>query len=640
MEIQKEAALDYLLCSLGSTEAVVIEAIYALRKEIGGEAALSVFVITSTSETTTASIKKLSSFIQSHTEIIFEISRVEGFSDLSSTGEQELFDEALVRWYLRIRSRLISDGRLHVCLAGGFKTMSSSMQQTAGYFGAHSLFHIIATQCVEYAVDKTSQTRRREPNTEKEISQAFYDNNIHVIRLNESSGWPQLINLNYEKYRLIESIDTTLPFTKKVSLSKDGCSLTGYIKDISARSHNIVKNMPLIPTLPFPELASWDNAGLLWLNDPLNPDSAADKQWIKALPKIDLHLHFGGFASHGKLLNEVQSAATRKPDKFENDPELPEKWPQPDSPIALREYMQLGNATGSKLLSDSGCLVKQCELLYRHLDEQNVKYAEVRCSPVNYVNKEDIKLRTPWEVLGMIRNTFAGMMREKPDGPFINLIIIATRRLDGDNKDYRSDISRHLSLAITASEQWADEKLPCVVGVDLAGYETPQTRADTYRADFTGIHRCGLAITVHAGENDGAEGIWKAVFALNARRIGHALSLEKSQDLLRSISDRRIAIEMCPYSNYQTKGFSPMPDKPKYPLKDYLDKGVAVTINTDNPGISSADISENILFVAKMNPEFTRLDVLRCLRNALDAAFISHKQRSRLIEKIVIPPIT
>ena len=389
--------------------------------------------------------------------------------------------------------------------------------------------------------------------------------------------------------------------------------------------------------MPFPKLATWRDNDLSWLEGPLNPDSVVDKNWIKTLPKIDLHLHLGGFASHGELLHEVQKAAKQKHDAFKNAPILPEKWPRPDSPIALDEYMQLGNATGSELLYDCGCLEKQCELLYKHLSEQNVIYAEVRSSPVNYI-KKDKAFPNSWEVLRMIQEAFAKLMRENPGGPFINLIVIATRRLN-DSKDYRADISRHRSLAITASEQWTDENSPRIVGVDLAGYETPETRPHTYRADFTGIHRCGLAITVHAGENDKAEGIWDAVFNLNARRIGHALSLTNSPDLLRSVSERRIAIEMCPYSNYQIKDFSPMPGKSeKYPLKSYLDKGVAVTINTDNPGISDADISDNIMFVAKMNPEFTRLDVLRCLRNALDAAFISHEQGLRLIEKIHIKP--
>ncbi len=51
------------------------------------------------------------------------------------------------------------------------------------------------------------------------------------------------------------------------------------------------------------------------------------------------------------------------------------------------------------------------------------------------------------------------------------------------------------------------------------------------------------------GENDDAEGIWQAVFKLNALRLGHALHLGQAPDLLQAVADRAVAIEMCPYAN-------------------------------------------------------------------------------------------
>jgi adenosine deaminase len=62
-------------------------------------------------------------------------------------------------------------------------------------------------------------------------------------------------------------------------------------------------------------------------------------------------------------------------------------------------------------------------------------------------------------------------------------------------------------------------------------------------------------ITAHAGENDDAEGIWQAVFKLHARRLGHALHLAQAPDLYRTVVERRIGVEMCPFANYQIRGF-------------------------------------------------------------------------------------
>ncbi|QDQ42533.1 adenosine/AMP deaminase-like protein [Methylacidiphilum kamchatkense Kam1] len=231
--------------------------------------------------------------------------------------------------------------------------------------------------------------------------------------------------------------------------------------------------------------------------------------------------------------------------------------------------MKLGDANGSKLLKEPGCLEKQCQLLYEELCKDGVIYAEIRCSPNNYADPTNN--RSAWVILQEIREHFQKAMdKKKKENPEafcqINLIIIADRKSPN-----LSSLSRHLSLAITANQHFPLKWGNCaVVGVDLAGFESKKTRAELFSYDFTLIHRCGIAVTAHAGENDDAEGIWQAIFKLHARRLGHALSLNNSQDLLRTVVDRHIAIEMCPYANFQIKGFSPMEGKPSYPGKNIL----------------------------------------------------------------------
>ena len=154
------------------------------------------------------------------------------------------------------------------------------------------------------------------------------------------------------------------------------------------------------------------------------------------------------------------------------------------------------------------------------------------------------------------------------------------------------------------------------------------------------MHRCGLALTVHAGENDDAEGIWRAVFDLNARRLGHALSLAESPELLRSVTDRGIGIEMCPYANLQIRGYpldtaaAAAAPRRGYPLLEYLDAGARVTVNTDNIGISSATLTENLLLAARLAPGLTRLGLLRLQRHATEAAFLNAKDRIDLTQQL------
>jgi adenosine deaminase len=130
-------------------------------------------------------------------------------------------------------------------------------------------------------------------------------------------------------------------------------------------------------------------------------------------------------------------------------------------------------------------------------------------------------------------------------------------------------------------------------------------------------------VTAHAQDYDDPESMWQAVHQLHARRIGHGLQLFQAKDLMRTIADRRIGIEMCPYAYYQIKGFRPMPSKANevYQLRNYLQAGILVSVNTDNIGISAASISDNFLLLARMLPQIMRMEILQRIRNGVETAF-------------------
>jgi adenosine deaminase len=574
--------------------------------------------------------------------------RVAEFVALNREGDHFLFEEVLYRWYLEQLEGMESRGeRPHVCLAGGFKTMSAAMQKAAAVLGACEVFHVTC-----------DLPPGEQPDTGGKIDAAVADGRIHWIRLGPEGGWPQLRGIGPADFPLVMEEETRhgpVP-TRRVRAPDSG--FRERLKRIVERSHRIAGAWGRLPELPFQTLATWPGAALEWLEEKLDPASEADRKWVASLPKAELHCHLGGFASRGELLGEVRRAAEHPAQLPPPDvPPEPEGWPKPGKPLDLKNYMKLGDATGSNLLKDPGCLERHCRLLYEHLRDENILYAEIRCSPANYAARDREtpaeKHRSPWEVLRHIRRVFQDCMDqadpEGGKGPRINLILIATRRQEGD---FRAGIARHLALAVTAAENWTAPDQCRVVGVDLAGYEDKETRAHYFREEFTGVHRCGLALTVHAGENDDAEGIWRAVFDLNTRRIGHALRLAQSPDLVRSVAARGIGVEMCPCANYQIHGFQPMhPDgtgndgmpatHPRYPLLDYLQAGVKVSLNTDNIGISGASLGENFLFAAEMCPDLARMDVLRLLANAIDTAFLSPQERLALksqFEDLLSPP--
>jgi len=166
--------------------------------------------------------------------------------------------------------------------------------------------------------------------------------------------------------------------------------------------------------------------------------------------------------------------------------------------------------------------------------------------------------------------------------------------------------------------------------VDLAGFEIPETRPTYFKTDYHPIHRCGLNITIHAGENDNVESVWQAIYELKADRLGHGLALAGNDELQRVVARKGIGIELCPFANVQIAGFAPLTGDRPYPLREFLRSGIRVSVNTDNPGISAATLSENLLLAARLCPAdepLKRSEILLLQRNALETAFVDPDMR-------------
>ncbi len=159
------------------------------------------------------------------------------------------------------------------------------------------------------------------------------------------------------------------------------------LRDIVTRSHRIAENWSALSSLPFAELAAASAADLAWLHEPLDPTAPTDRAWLAALPKVELHCHLGGFATHGDDLAAIRAAAAHLaalPPQRDCTP--PADWPAPAAPCGLEPHRHLGDNNGFALLRDPGCLRAQFERLHAHLVEQHIVYAEIRCSPANYAD--------------------------------------------------------------------------------------------------------------------------------------------------------------------------------------------------------------------------------------------------------------
>jgi adenosine deaminase len=165
-----------------------------------------------------------------------------------------------------------------------------------------------------------------------------------------------------------------------------------------------------------------------------------------------------------------------------------------------------------------------------------------------------------------------------------------------------------------------------LVALDLAGDEA-NCPGELFIEHFRRARDVGWQITVHAGEAAGPQSIWQALCELGATRIGHGVEAIHDSALMGYLAEHQIGIETNLTSNVQT---STVPDYASHPARPFLEQGLLVTLNTDDPGISGIDLRyeyEVAAPAAGLTPELIR----QAQRNALVVAFLSVEDKRKLL---------
>lgn len=167
-----------------------------------------------------------------------------------------------------------------------------------------------------------------------------------------------------------------------------------------------------------------------------------------------------------------------------------------------------------------------------------------------------------------------------------------------------------------------------IVGLDLAGDEANYP-AELFEQHFARAREVGWKATVHAGEAAGAESVWQSILVLGAQRIGHGLAIVNDPALMDFLFERQIGIEANLTSNVQT---SSVADYANHPLKTFLQNGLCVSINSDDPGISGIDLRYEYEVAAPL-AGLTEAMIRQAQLNALESAFLTPREKIKLTAK-------
>src|SRR3989339_2175712 len=365
-------------------------------------------------------------------------------------------------------------------------------------------------------------------------------------------------------------------------------------------------------------------------------------EFIRRIPKSDLHLHLDGSLRLGTLIELARREKVKLPSYSEAGMR---KLVFKDSYRDLPEYLH-GFAYTCAVLRRAENLERVAAELVEDNAAEGVRYIEVRFAPQLHVcegmtatDAVRAVAKGLWE--GAKAHNRAPAVRRGEDLPFhYGIIVCAMRRFKKGMSPYfanllslmehadKDDVYAAASLELArAAVAWAEEGLP-VVGFDLAGEEAGYPPED-HKAAYQYAHDHFIRKTVHAGEAYGPESIWQAITQCHANRIGHGTFLFSHdmikapdipdhrryvEDLASYIASQRIGIEVCVTSNLQTT--PSIRSIAAHPVKRMIDYGLSVSICTDNRLVSNTTVSRELALVAD-HAALTRQQ----LRNLVIAGF-------------------
>lgn len=207
----------------------------------------------------------------------------------------------------------------------------------------------------------------------------------------------------------------------------------------------------------------------------------------------------------------------------------------------------------------------------------------------------------------------------------------AAARRHGVEVRYIVSMNRHEAVEVGEATLAAalTHRLRGVVALDLAGDEANYS-ARPFHDVFAHARQVGLYVTAHAGEWAGPQSIREALEVLGAHRIGHGLNSVHDGDLLAELAAREVALELCPTSNVLSGIVEALP---LHPIHRLTERGIATTLNTDDPLVCDITLSQEMLMLMQAF-DLALDDLKQYMLRAARHAFLPADERQRLVDTL------
>ena len=324
--------------------------------------------------------------------------------------------------------------------------------------------------------------------------------------------------------------------------------------------------------------------------------------FLKAIPKAEIHLHIEAVISK----NSIKKLYFKK-----NGTEFTEAAIK-----KLFSYNDLNGFIAAFLkVQDLFTSVDDFDLVFsdlqQYITDNGVSYAEVFFAPSAFIKKGF--------AYGDIMKNFSKNIAaiKKETGVDVRVLVDVSRTFGLENAE------KNLDMLLA-------NKIPEVIGIGLGGAESKGPCKD-FGPVFERARKNGLKTVAHAGEDVDAWSIWDALDVLHSARIGHGITAIQDEKLMTRLKDEAIPLEVAPTSNVFTKKYVPSFDK--HPIRAFYDKGLMVTVNTDDPlffKVSLLDEYWNLY--TKLN--FTKAEIKQLVLNSFNSTFLSDAEKKAWTDKV------
>ena len=324
--------------------------------------------------------------------------------------------------------------------------------------------------------------------------------------------------------------------------------------------------------------------------------------FIRSIPKAELHLHIEGTlepelmfalaARHGVALPYASVEELRAAYQFDS----------------LQSFLDLYYA-GAAVLRDEEDFHALTMAYLRRAHADGVVHVEIFFDPQTHTGR-GIPFAT---VLNGIRRAL--LDGEAEFGISHRLILCFLRHLSAD------DAMRTLEQGLAYKDAIV------AVGLDSSERGHPPSK---FVEVFDRARREGFLTVAHAGEEGPPAYIVEALDLLKVSRIDHGVRCEEDAALVERLVRDRIPLSVCPLSNVKLCVYGNIE---QHNLKRLLDRGLCVTVNSDDPAYFGGYVAENYLAVQRgLGLDKAGIAVLAA--NSIEASFLPPQQKKVLRERL------